>query len=453
MRKKGRNAVRDIRTLMDCDDVLRQGFPEVEEQLSRMPFGKYMLKAYNEIVKEDWRESERKIKENGKKQPKYRHRDHLMDIMEYMNILLSSNVESNIARKRSDDVRQLKIFIKLWDSFRRTESGMQDTDKQPMYRLEAFLHDVGKSLVHMRHPSRGKYLVERLDVAERDRLLGMIGPPMFKQLVSVIAYHDRFGVISTGEASYGILADMVSRDSRDKDVKVETDAIGHIFVVNLVDMLAAIPEGQLSDKIMPYMNDWRVSCSDGNSPLQTSMGKREHFETRLLELSADNEWTIERVSRLLKESYRMAMPDKPERSTAKSKWPDVGEMDFRSPSQQALETISSIQWDDFKTDFAHVVKFDYLLNLTTQVTRIGWPQHCDMTRLAVCLVAVVKKLVEQFADLIRRREGRSRIGIDLGVLRDTPEVTGEIAHLLGGDHASASFGLEWLSQEAAAWPF
>ncbi|MEE9200366.1 MAG: hypothetical protein V3V45_02875, partial [Candidatus Brocadiales bacterium] len=89
-----------------------------------------------------------------------------------------------------------------------------------------------------------------------------------------------------------------------------------------------------------------------------------------------------------------------------------------------------------------------------KVVKVNWGKHQDEKKLAVCMVSVIQKLVDQFADLIRRGNKRSRIGIDLSTLRDTPNVREKIAKLLSGDSTEdVASGLEWLTHEASAWPF
>ena len=65
---------KNINSLEDCNDVLKYGFPQDEKQLQEMPFGSSMLEAYN--------------KKDPSDPNKYLHRDHLIEIVEKMNLLL-----------------------------------------------------------------------------------------------------------------------------------------------------------------------------------------------------------------------------------------------------------------------------------------------------------------------------------------------------------------------------
>jgi hypothetical protein len=427
------------KTLNSWHNALKQGFPTKRKILTRMPFGQSMWEAFNKTDQKD--------------SHKFLHRQHLQQMVTNMNGLLQGDIRNIIAdHNRPENAPIESEWITAWGKIHGDTLKVSE-DEQFMWRLEAFLHDVGKSLTHSRHPTRGQYLITRLKIKERDQLVQEIGPQKFRQLEKVVAFHDRFGVISTGEASFGILADTVDRGSTQDGAELAARTISHIMVINLIDIGASVPWGLISEKVRVVLGDWHHSCWDPESPLRQSAGDRGQFEELLLELAAKDERTIDRVARLLAEGYRRArgaaLKDKPD----ESKWPDPQSIDFVTPARQALEAQCGMHWDDFRLDLAHVAKMDYLLYLVDPIVLAHWRKYRSPDRLAVCIVAVIQKLVDQFADLIRRRNRRSRIGIDLGILRDTPDVQNQIAELLTGDQADAAYGLEWLTHETGAWPF
>jgi len=433
-------AMYDINNIKQCDEILKQGFPEDEKVLQKMPFGFSMLEAYN--------------KKDPNNSNKYLHRNHLIEIVKKMNLLLGGDIRKIIAdQAAAKNAFVVGEWVNVWRKIHGKKQ-MVDEQTQQMWRLEAFLHDVGKSLTYSKHPTRGQYLVTRLKIDDRECLVEMIGQDKFNQIEKVIAFHDRFGVLSTGEASFGILADAVDRGTKDEGASKAIHTLSHIMVLNLIDIGASVPWGLISEKVKVVLGDWENACWNDNSPLRQSNGDRGEFERMLLELAARDEWVIDRISRLLSEAYRRARNEiLTERDFDDSHWPEVDKIDFTQPSRQALEALCGIHWDDFKMDFAHVVKMDYLLYLADRIAKVHWAKHGSPDRLAICMVSVIQKLIGQFADLIRRGNKMSRIGIDLSILRDTPEVQRQIAQLLSGDQTDASYGLEWLTHEAGAWPF
>lgn len=435
-----------MNTIEEWNDVLQHGFPKDEQVLQQMPFGFAMLEAYN-------KKDPNKDPDDPSKS-RYLHRHHLVKIVEEMNSLLGDDIRRVI---RDGDLKESAFIVGEWvDAWRKIHGDNMAIDKQnqSIWRLEAFLHDVGKSLTHSKHPTRGQYLVTRLKPDERDRLVKAIGSDRFNQTEKVIAFHDRFGVISTGEASFGILADAVDRGTENGGIAKSAQTISHIMVLNLIDIGASVKWGLISSKVKVVLDDWKHACWNADSPLDASQGDRGQFEERLLELAAKDQYTIHRIARLLGEAYRRARGECSEQNDFnESYWPSPETIDFTSAARQALQACAGIDWDEFKVDFAHVVKMDYLLYFADKVAKEHWTRYGDPNKLAVCIVSVIQKLIKQFADLIRRREKMCRIGIDLSVLRDTPEVQRQIALLLSSDHTNATYGLEWLTHEAGAWPF
>ncbi len=434
------------RHLSEWNDILAQGFPEDPIVLHRMPFGDDMAGAHNKTDSSD--------------STRYLHREHLVKMVNEMNSLLVGDFRKVIRDWDSTEgAFVVGAWTNAWGAIHDNRPRLNH-EEQCMWRLEAFLHDVGKSLTHAKHPTRGQYLVTRLRPDEKKRVIDAIGEERFDQIKKVIALHDRMGVLSTGEASFGILTDALDRKVGDSTSKEDTtvskaaQTISHIMVLNLIDIGASVRSGLMSSKVDVILRDWRNACWDDRSPLRMSEGDRGQFEGKLLELASKDEWTIDRIARLLAESYRRACEVRcTERDFEPSRWPEPGRIDFTSAARQALDTQLDIRWDEFVRDFAHVVKMDYLLYLADRITKVHWDKYADPDSLAASIVGVIHALVEHFSDLIRRGDQRRRIGIDLSVLRDTPAVQDQIAILLSGNNEQATNGLRWLTHEASAWPF
>lgn len=439
-----------MKNLDECNAILQCGFPTDEKTLKEMPFGTAMLQAIN--VPNPHPPQNSSDPESG-----YQHRKHIRQIVESMNLLLNGQPRKIIRDETEHDATVLS-----WLSAWRDIAGFAGipVQEQKMWRLEAYLHDVGKSLTHSKHPTRGQYLITQLNPAEREAVIEMLGEgkketgrTRFDQIEKIVAFHDRFGVLSTGEASFGILADTLERGLRKEDISRAKQVISHIMVLNLVDIDASVSSGLISEKVDAVLDDWKRACWNEDSPLVQSKGDRVEFEKQLLDLSSNDAQTIARIVRLLNESYLRAKDNAKKKSDFdKSIWPELGPDGFRPHVQRAIKPLQ-IHWDDFRMDLAYVVKIDYALYFTIKVVESCWKEDQDADKLAGIFIKIIEKLVDQFTSLIRQSNRRLRIGVDLSVLRDTPEVQEQIAHLLNGNTSQAELGLEWLVHEASAWPF
>src|SRR3990167_6534920 len=129
----------------------------------------------------------------------------------------------------------------------------------------------------------------------------------------------------------------------------------------------------------------------------------------LLDLASRDEWTITRIARLLAESYRRARESAEqeiklltgdEYDEFESGWPVLENKDFYEPARNALKTNIGIHWNEFRMDFANVVKMDYLLYTTEKISKVNWRKYKSKEKLADIIVKVITKVVDQFTYLI-----------------------------------------------------
>ncbi len=461
-------------TLNECDETLATGFPLDPDVIQKLPFGAYML----DVVQKPQPGNRGAATQS---QPTYFHRDHVCKVMNSMNKLLQGTPRTLVPEQAWTDTALQKWLKACEDILGPHGNALQRRQDRVMWRLEAFLHDVGKSLTPAKHPTRGHYLITELDRDEKERTIEMLGgerrdqdqgKSRFSMIEKVVAFHDRFGVLSTGEASHGILADTIERGLQTEDLDTSKAAISHIMLVNLIDIDASVTRGLSSEKIETVLDDWRHVCWDEGSPLVRSGADRVEFEKLLLERAQKDAMVYARIERLIHQSYSSAR-DLAEEKAKESlganwvhekeafceKWPDLDAGNLRPQVRAALKGLE-IHWDDFCKDFAHVVKMDYLLYFTKHVVLQVLAQSSkksdvnrEADRLAGIFVRIVQTLVDQFTRLIRQTNSRLRIGIDLSVLRDTPTVQEKIADLVSGTKNEPDIGLRWLAHEASAWPF
>jgi hypothetical protein len=424
-----------VDTATEIDAILKEGLPDKSSDVKSLPFGEYIYDACHKGKEGD------------------ANRRHFKRIVTLMNKLLDGNLEDMITDRDTPlGMAVLKDWLSAWESAYGRPINISEGEKR-LWRLEAFLHDVGKSLHNSKHPARGLWLVSHLASDENRRVRKLYGEDAFRQIQRVVAFHDRFGVVSTGEASFAILADMLDRGTTAADTKLAAQRSFHVLVLNTIDASTYFGEHLPSEKLEDYLHDWRICCGADDSPLYASKGDRAEFERLLIELASRTEHTVDRLSRILKESYRGFYDRDRDGSSFPSVPPTLEETDFRQLVEDALIPELGFRFDDFRLDFAYITKLDYLLSTTQKIVKHYMLNGREMLDLAVCLVSVVKRLQDQFSALIRRRNIRSRVGIDLSILKSTPEVQGKIASLLSGPLSGLSYGLEWLAQEATAYPY
>lgn len=429
------HTIKKVDSAAEIDAILKEGLPNEYSVIESLPFGEYIVEACQKPGDGEG------------------NREHFKRIVSLMNNLLEGKLDEMITdRDEPLGMAVLKDWLFAWENAYGRPIEIKDEDKQ-MWRLEAFLHDAGKSLHNSKHPARGLWLVSHLASGENRRVRAIYGEEKFRQIQRVVAYHDRFGVVSTGEASFAILADMLDRGTTAANTKLAARNIFHVLVLNTIDASTYFDGRLPNEKLEDYLRDWHVCCGAPDSPLQRSNGDRAEFERLLLDMASRTEYTIDRVSRILKESYRGFYDRIREGQSYPSDPPPIPTVNFRQLAGEALNPELGFRFNDFRLDFAYITKLDYLLSLTQKVVHHYMLNQREMLDLAVCLVSAVKKLQDQFSGLIRRGDMRYRVGVDLSILKGTSEVQDRIAALLSGPLSGLSYGLEWLAQEATAYPF
>ena len=254
-----------MKKLPECFDTLTQGFPTEEQECKQMPFGESMWEAFNKLKPE----VQHKGDIDYTKDENYLHRQHLKQIVKSMDTVLKGRIEDIVRDKeKNNNDRIAARLTTAWYEINGNYKGSDNNKEEAtIWLLEAFLHDVGKALTPAKHPTRGEYLVTRLKTQERDDFIELLGngdtkkgEEKFNQIKKIIAFHDRFGVLSTGEASYGILADILDLGSRLIDLDKAMETISHIMILNLIDIDASIPEGLYSKKVEIVLADWDNTC-------------------------------------------------------------------------------------------------------------------------------------------------------------------------------------------------
>ncbi len=250
-------------------------------------------------------------------------------------------------------------------------------------RIAAFLHDTGKAFEQARHPVLGWHVMTDLatvgasDNKTKDALLDQLkqagyDPPdsEYRRLARLVRDHDKFGVISTGEASYVILGSMMHYGHGSSGTSLEQlrdsgaslEQLRDTWLLNLADIggtAAARPsENKIDlaknlkvrdDKFEALTYDWKVAAG--------IIGASKSFSEAIDELrqiSGTPKFTVQRIKRLLIERSKG--------------WGTISNTFSEDLIEDALEArFSPKDLLPFCRDFGMVAKLDYALQFWNEL--------------------------------------------------------------------------------------
>jgi metal-dependent HD superfamily phosphatase/phosphodiesterase len=126
------------------------------------------------------------------------YRQHIRDTMNAMEVI-TGHANQDICSSIEWIKSPFKDIHDFW-------LGLSNIEKQ-FLRFVALYHDIGKVIYRDRHPILGKHLLESLSEDETRNLTEILGEGNFLKMTHLVAYHDLFGVLCTGEASRPVLID------------------------------------------------------------------------------------------------------------------------------------------------------------------------------------------------------------------------------------------------------
>lgn len=298
-------------------------------------------------------------------------------------------------------------------------------------RAAALYHDIGKYVNTDRHPTIGWYLVSSMYPEERDKLQLLLTRTEFRTLLTIIRDHDKFGVLSSGEASLPLLASITNL--MQEEVKIQEQRLTALMLVSLADMSASFP--LTSCVAGTVMRDW----SRFIKALENAWGDRGRLLPYVVQEARQYESTVERIRRLL---LTVSRDDS-------GQWPTIDDKELIS---DILKTTFTNRIDVFCEDFALVAKLDYSLRFFRLVV-----QECRLrgitspSSIAHIIVNILKGIVETYDEMLHARRGHYRlIGVEFGSLAPAhaPEKARALINLLLERPAE---GLSWLLSDVPAW--
>jgi len=294
-------------------------------------------------------------------------------------------------------------------------------------RLLALYHDIGKVFHRDRHPALGGHLLE----GNKD---------------------DESRLIETLEGTEQLLMGVAGLGLGKIDPGAR--AIDYLVTLNIADMYGTLSE-VTPRQLKIVLGDWKYIV---NLSSQTVMSQSQ-LEEKILEHAQLPDNAAERIRRLLV----AAMLSK----SVKSKY-DLSKLEVLADKitvpiiRNALTKRLGPDLRVFCYDFALICKLDYTLRfLETLVSE--WIsseqkkqsvelQDINVEGLADIIVEILERLVKNYRDLTRHREGWTRrVGIELMGLSRADEIVQQVIGLLLSDRRIA--GVNWIADEATAFYF
>ncbi|MBI1882176.1 MAG: HD domain-containing protein [Chloroflexi bacterium] len=367
---------------------------------------------------------------------------HLHAVMEKIDLLVSDRPADILADRAKPRCPAELAFFEM--SYNQIWQGMSKdapttalfplSDHQKIktfLRVAALYHDIGKYINTDRHPTIGWYLVSSMYPDERAKLHLMLTRTDLRTLLTIIRDHDKFGVLSSGEASLPLLAS--TTNLMQEEVKIQEQRLTSLMLVSLADMSASFP--LTSCVAGTVMQDW----SRFIKALENAWGDRGRLLPHVVQEARQYESTVERIRRLL---LTVSRDDS-------GQWEAIDDKELIS---DILKTTFTNRIDVFCEDFALVAKLDYSLRFFRLVV-----QECrrrDITNtsaIAHIIVNILKSIVETYGEMLHSGRGHYRlIGVEFSSLAPAhaPEKAQALIDLLLERPAE---GLAWLLSDVPAW--
>lgn len=281
------------------------------------------------------------------------------------------------------ELQELQEYRKLLSGLRdRLEGGEPEEQKKCKRHLlwAAFYHDIGKAIERARHGAEGADMIK--DSHAEDRALfqavGIDHTEIFR-LAGLIRFHDYFGVLATGEASYLLfmevffpstnpffyiepLRDALSGGASGAGGQCYEDErfFDHLFLLNVADIAASV--GVFTEeKALVLMHDYARLYPR----IRGSRRKARYLDVMAARLQEDSvAHTFERIRRLLREGVRAGVragvDQKPGEEDASTR--GDARVHFFAPEdiQPVIRTLAGLNLpSSFYDAFASTAKLDY----------------------------------------------------------------------------------------------
>lgn len=351
-------------------------------------------------------------------------------------------------------------------------------EPDPLLRVAALYHDIGKWIVRERHPTEGYFLLMYLFPPQNDRLADLVGDRKIHELLlSLIRDHDKFGILSTGEASLPVIADLLNPAL--KATRCYQVAIVALMLLNLADMADSAAGGLGPLQTSFVVEDTQLLLRH----LEHTGGSWAEFTESLVAEEAQPGRVTGRIARLVDTAYKIA--ERMQRDRAQQ-W----QKRRRKPPDDLSYTYDAAYWapipfprivnevdkqlrvfliggaySRFCEDLAHFCKFDYGLYFFGEMARqfhlasiAAGRREFPLGDFVAALVEIIKSIIDTYREFGERRDSMvPRVGVQMQALRRnaniTETITGLLAQLPPNAPKYAHEAISWITHEVSVWLF
>jgi len=250
------------------------------------------------------------------------------------------------------------------------------TERKKHLLWAAFYHDIGKAIERARHGAEGADIIKDSHAADRALFWEMaISHAEIFRLAGLVRFHDYFGTLATGEASYLLFTEVFFPPSNPffyvepLAAALQRRASGaggqwcqdelffdDLFLLNVADIAASVDD-LTPEKAVVLMHDYaqlrpRVELS------REKVCCLDEMAARLQEDSVTH--TAERIRRLLREGVRAAVHQEPDGDDALTRGDARDHFFELEDIQPVIRTLTGLNLpSSFYDGFALVAKLDY----------------------------------------------------------------------------------------------
>lgn len=331
-------------------------------------------------------------------------------------------------------------------------------------RVIALYHDIGKVISNDHHVTRGVHLMRDVNDSDRNAVESLFDNLWDKRCFwSIVAHHDIFGNLCTGEASLPALTDIIGWTAEEEsEVSSGRNALAQLSFLNwfnLADSNASLIQylnGITKVEAMRYLLDWQLVI---NYLSKSRNIKRDEFKSWTLETASRPDRTILRISRLIASCYRKEV-----------EYIDYEkERNIRALVEEELQALHGPRFERFCYRFARFCKLDYALGFFYLLMRDAlheqglkksyandkktrnYKQREEkaLRNMTIRTCAILDRIVAEYGHLVDR-DPRSapRLGVDMSKLTN-PKETGE--SICGSLKRTPAGALWWLIDEIGIW--
>ena len=431
-------------------------------------------------------------------------------------------IKEEIISKAEEAISQRMELIKDCLEIPKKDENSEVEEKViSLLKIAALYHDIGKKIRSANHPRLGINILRHSNENAKTKLINCLAidakenqkakDHRFSLVCSIVEHHDKFGVVSTGEASLAIFSDILyfrSDKNAEQGIKKNITAV---MLVNLADIAAVcktdidkkikitaqelvykILENKTTDnkgnykklldicknkdlflglnvdKITNILDDW----NDLVESTEIVDWDRTKLREYLIRLDQNPYRTIKRIIRLIKECCYTTNCDPLLIS--------VSETDVEST---LISFFGSHQFQDFCLKFAYVAKMDYglkffkgivcrcvrnetntestekdgwlKLNGVEQKKLKSWPnekKQAIINKVSKIFIQVISEIIRRYNSMFELKlESAYRLGLQMRNLTEDAKVREDILDYLCVKDDKEHVALTWIADEVTFW--